>query len=332
MARQQIEVLQALFLEQGFAEKTLKIQGERVYRVQIGGLRHYRRGNSKIYKSLTTFLSQVLPENKFLTDWKMKMAAELGGKSEMEGYVEKTAGYGSALHIAGADFVREAGVVWSDFEYKALQMLQAAEIPPETLEYALPELTRDFAALLQFFYDYNVEVLAVELPAWTRHGVATLLDFVVEMDAKFYQKTPEDKRKRHRAIINIKSGKKGFFEPHVFQLVGERLMFNETYGKALGYEIEEVYNWAPNAWNDAPSYKIKNQTATISAGKMDRQFQLYLDLGKLRGVLTEPSKLFAVFTGRTAVGENPTAALQMLGYDKFSKLKIKKHNADQKAV
>lgn len=328
---QQIEILKALFLEQGFSEKTQKIQGEKVFRVQIGGMRHYKRENGRVYKSLTTFLSSVMPENRYLTTWKMNMAAELGGKDQADEYVNKTADYGTALHIAVADYCRNSGVEWAQFEQQAFEMLIDTGMSSETAEYALPEFVKDFAGLIQFFHDYRVETIAVEIPVWIDEGVATLIDLVVEMDAKNYDETPPEKRKRHRAIINLKSGKKGFYESHIMQLVGERKMFNAVYSGVLGYEIEHVYNFAPTDWKTKPGYKIKNQTETIGFDNMVEQFDLFLKIGKARKVLDTPSKMFPVFIGKTAYGQDPCEALKMMSYDEFSNLKIANH-ADQKEV
>ena len=326
----EIELLKALFLEQGFEQKTLKIQGEKVYRVQIGGLRHYRRESGQIYKSLTTFLNAVMPANRNLENWKMNMAAELGSREAVDEYVGKTADYGTALHIATADYCRMNGVDWIEFEQRAYYMLQDAGLSTDSIEYALPEFIRDFASLVQFFHDYRVTVLAVEIPVWMEEGVATLIDLVVEMDAKNYDKTPIDKRERHHAIINLKSGKKGFYESHIMQLVGERMMFNQLYAESLGFEIEHVYNLAPSDWKEKPAYKIKNQTETIGFDNMVDQFGLFLQIGKARKVLTPPSKKYPVFTGRTEYGANPCDALTMHTYDEFSRLKIEKHHANNK--
>lgn len=322
---QEIELLKALFVEQGFSEKTQRIQGEKVYRVQIGGMRHYRRESGRIYKSLTTFLSSVMPENKFLTTWKMNVAAELGGKKQVDEFVGKTADYGTALHIACADFCRNNGVTWAEFETQALQMLMDCGLSVESIEYAMPEFIRDFAAIVQFFHDYRVRVIAVEIPVWIDEGVATLIDLVVEMDAKNYDKTPDEKRVRHRAIINLKSGKKGFFETHLMQLVGERMMFNAVYAGVLGYEIEQVYNLSPTDWRTKPAYNLKNQTPEIENKNMVDQFRLFLELGKARGVLRVPVKTFQVFTGRTEYGDDPCKNMTTMTYDDFSRLKISEH-------
>ena len=328
--QKEVELLKSLFLEQGFEQKTLKIQGEKVYRVQIGGLRHYKRESGQIYKSLTTFLNAVMPSNRHLDNWKMNMAAELGSREAVDEYVSKTADYGTALHIAVADYCRDNGVDWQQFEQQAFCMLQESGLSAESIEYALPEFIRDFAGLIKFFHDYRVTVLAVEIPVWMEEGVATLIDLVVEMDAKNYDKTPVEKRDRHHAVINLKSGKKGFYESHILQLVGERMMFNQLYAESLGFEIEHVYNFAPADWKEKPAYKIKNQTETIGFDNMVEQFNLFLQIGKASKVLSAPSKKYPVFSGRTEYGANPCDALTMHTYDEFSKLKIEKHHADSK--
>ena len=319
----QIEILHALFQQPEFAAKTAKIQGEKIYRVEIAGLRHYRRESGRVYKSLTTFLDAVMPSNRFLNSWRENMAAELGSAEKAAEYVQKTADYGTALHIAVAEYCRNAGVDWQDFELWAHNQLQASGMQNGTLAAAHAELIRDFAALLQFFYDYQVEVIAVELPVWLDSGVATLVDLVVEMNEKNYVDTPPEKRKRCRAIINLKSGKKGFFESHVFQMDGERRMFNETYGPVFG-QIQNVFNIAPNDWKDTPTYKLKNQTSDADA--IADEFELLLKIGAKRGVLSSPSRKFSVFSGRTEYGANPSDALKIYGYDEFSKLKIEKAN------
>jgi len=319
---QQVELLKALFQQPGFAEKTAKIQGEKIFRVEIGGLRHYRRESGRVYKSLTTFLDAVMPANKFLQKWKEKMAADLGGAEQATEYVQATADYGTALHIAVSEYCRNNGVDWSEFEQWSFQHLGDSGFKNGTLQSAHAELINDFASMLQFFHDYRVEVIAVEIPVWLDCGVATLIDLVVEMDAKNYDKTPIDQRKRIKSIIKLKSGKKGFFETHIFQLEGERRMFNETYGAIFG-EIKSVFNLAPNDWKDKPTYKLKDQTEEANA--ITEQFSLFVQIGKSRGVLSVPTKKFSVFAGKTGYGENPTDAIKTYDYNEFSLLKIKEN-------
>ena len=291
---------------------------ERIYRVEIAGNRHYRRESGRLYKSLTTFLSAVMPQNRFLQTWREKMAADLGSAEKAAEYVQATADYGTLLHIAVADYSRFGGVEWQAFDTFVFEYLQNMKLEPGALAAAQKEVTKDFASILQFFHDYNVRVLAVEIPCFSEHGIATLVDLVVEMDSKNYDKTPAEKRERHRAIINLKSGKKGFFEEHIFQLAMERAMFNETYQE----DITEVYNLAPSDWKDKPTYKLKNQTDEIEAQKIEQQLYHFIELGKIRGVLSSPKKPVHVFTGKTEYGANPTDNLKTYQYNDFVNLKL----------
>lgn len=320
-----IEAVNALFLAADFKNQTLKITGEKVFRVQVGNLRHYRRGSSgRIYKSLTTFISQVMPRNKWLENWRANLAAELGGSDKADEYVEATADYGSGLHIATADYCRNNGVVWADFEQWAFDYLTASGFKNGTLNAAFGELTKDFASMLQFFHDYSVDVIAVEIPVFLKDGIATLLDLVVEMNEKAYtDKTPPEKRKRIKAIVNIKSGKKGFYSEHLMQLEGERRMFNQTFSKSVGYTIDNVFNLAPSDWQTVPTYKIVNQTKAIAAAKIPDLFTLKLKEADLYGILGEPDKSYPVFIGATAYGESPATAMKMMNYKSFTEMKIK---------
>ena len=312
------EQLAPLYVSPEFEQSAGKIYGEKVFRVEVGGLRHYRRESGRVYKSLTTFLSAVMPKNRFLDSWRENMTADLGGTAQMKEWMDVVADYGTALHIAVADYCRNRGVNWLEMEDWAFNYLSGMGLKNGTMQAALSELTKDFASLVQFFHDYRVAVIAVELPVFLNDGVATLIDLVVEMDAKNYEATPVEKRERAKAIINLKSGKKGFFEEHLLQLVGERRMFNETFAQQTGIEVAEVFNLAPTDWKEKPTYKLARQTKPIAEQGLERQFDLFLQLAKERGALSEPSRKFPVFSGVTKYGENPLDALKIMSYAEFT--------------
>jgi len=315
--QKQIEELAALYLAPEFEEQTRLIRGEKVFRVEVGGMRHYRRENGRIYRSLTTFLRSVMPPSQHLTKWREKMTAELGSTEAVTEWMQNVADYGTALHIMVADYCRNGGVNWKEAEDWAFGYLQQMGLKATTLSMAHTELIKDFASLLQFFHDYDVKVLAVEIPVFLDCGIATLVDLVVEMNALQYTDTLPEKRKRVRRIINLKSGKKGFFEEHLLQLVGERAAFNETFAAQAGFKVENVANLAPSDWRDAPTYKFKDQTKGIVEGLLDQQFFNFVDLAKLRGVLSVPSKKYPIFIGFTAFGQSPVDQMRLLDYSEF---------------
>ncbi len=324
-----IEQLTPLYVAPEIEAKIATITRQKIYRVEIGAGRHYRNEGGQTFKSITTFLDEVMPTNRFLQSWRESKIEQLGTVEAAKDFVQATADYGTALHIAVADFCRKGGVNWLDFSDWAFEYLaKSVGLSGHSLHAGIEELTRDFAAIIQFLHDYECRVLAVEIPVFSSHGFATLIDLVVEMNEKMYtDKTPKENRKRIVASGNLKSGKKGFYESHIFQLCGERMAFNETYGKALGYNITEVFNLAPTEWKKEPGYKYKNQTSAIDETTIAAQFDLFLNTAKLRGVLGPPSKKFTIFEGVTAYGKSPIEQMRTIEYDEFAQIRIEQANA-----
>lgn len=314
-----IESLTPLFVEPGFEAMAGQIVRQKVYRVEIGAGRHYRNEAGETFKSITTFLDAVMPPNFFLKKWRESKIEELGTVQAATDFVQATADFGTGLHIATADFCRDGFVDWMKFEAWVFDYLIGMGLDAHTLNAGAEELTRDFAAIVQFLADYEVRVLAVEIPVFSSDGYATLIDLVVEMNAmKYTDKTEPDKRKRIKAGINLKSGKKGFYETHLFQLIGERRAFNETYGHAVGFELVEMWNLAPTDWRKEPNYKAERQTEKFVEHGLEKQFDLFVQLAKLRGVLGKPSKNFTIFEGRTEYGHSPVGNLVVMNYDQFA--------------
>jgi len=319
----QIEALSPLYLDDQFGKNVERIASQKVFRVNIGAGRHYRNEAGETFKSITTFLSQTMPPNKFLNTWRENKIEELGSVDAAYEFVQSTADYGTGLHIAVADFCRNGFVDWVEFETFVYEYLMSVGFTNSTLHSAARELVNDFASMLAFVHQYEVKILAVEIPVFSSDGFVTLVDLVVEMNALNYtDKTPADKRQRIRAIVNLKSGKKGFFESHVFQLIGERRAFNETYSQTCGFQIEEVFNLAPSDWRKEPTFKLARQTKPIVERGLDEEFDLYVQVGKKKGILGRPTKQFPLFTGVTKFGGNPTEQLQILDYEQYAVIRL----------
>lgn len=80
-------------------------------------------------------------------------------------------------------------------------------------------------------------------------------------------KPKETKRQRRiRAIIDFKSGRKGFFPEHEVQLLAYKTMWNMHFEK---YPVEKVFNWSPKDWRGTtPTYNFKDQTESKNAQKL----------------------------------------------------------------
>lgn len=318
-----IESLCPLYLDPEFSKSIGRITQQKCFRVEIGAGRHYRNEAGQTFKSITTFLDAVMPPNKFLQKWRESKIEELGSVEKTYEFVQATADFGTALHIAVADYCRNGLVDWAQFEEFSVAYFIGMGLKDHTLYAAHEELTKDFASMMAFIHEYEVRILAVEIPVFSSDGYATLVDLVVEMNAlKYTEKTEKEKRQRIVAGINLKSGKKGFFETHLFQLIGERRAFNETYGKASGIELVEVFNLAPTDWRTEPTYKIARQTKPIEEQGLDAQFDLFVQIGKSRGILGKPTKNFTIFEGETMFGESPVQNLRTFTYDEFAQRRL----------
>lgn len=308
--------LTPLFVAPAFSNRIKLI--EVMWRYDFQNHRHYVRKNMSVYKSLTTFISAVESTPIHLNTWREGLIEDLGSSEKVDQFVDATASYGTASHELLAVAAREEKVDWKVFETMGKQMLIDQGLTGKPLAAAYKDLLNDTSCFLQFIHDYNVTILAVEIPCWIDEGIATLIDFVLTKDERKYEATPVSKRKRHNCIINWKTSRKGSFESHVLQLEGERRMFNNVYGKRFG-EITEVYNLAPTNWQDTPKYKLTHQTPKLSAdnGRLIKLFTNYLERAEINGILGEPKVKFKTFKGVTKLGESPINQLFFQDYKQF---------------
>jgi hypothetical protein len=120
------------------------------------------------------------------------------------------------------------------------------------------DLKKDILCFAQFMIDYNVRPLAIELILWHPDDMyAGAIDLVAEIDYK---------KSRITVIIDLKSGKKGFYESHEIQLVAYKEMFNIHFPDI---PIDKVYNWSPKDFRGiTPTYNFKDQTESRNACKL----------------------------------------------------------------
>lgn len=314
------ELVQAVYLSQ--QNQDLQIKGGNMRRLNAGTGRYYVNSDKEAFCSSTTFTGAVLPQSKHLDSWRMKMLQYLGSTQKVEEYVLATADYGTLLHIAVGEFCKTTkekplnlfeleGWFFSEF-YDVLKF------PKQVANAATDDIMKDFIAIVQFFHDYDCTVIAVELPVYFRTtevlgertinpcgGIATQIDFVVKM-----RKTPKSKE-YHNVLVNLKSGKSGFFDTHLYQLLAERDCYNARFGDVL--PIHEVANLAPNNWRTKPTYKFKLRTE--EADKAKAKYLNYLSVADIDGVLSPPSKSFLQWGGQISIGDNPTETITRVSFE-----------------
>lgn len=317
------ELVQAIFK----TDDRLLLEGQCMKRINLGNRRFYYH-DGHTFASSTTFVSSCMPEQRYLTSWREQKAAELGSQEKAQELVQSMADYGTLLHIAVGDYCREGKVDTNTLEnFFYTELTESYKFSHKLAVSATRQLKKDFAAILQFIYDYNVEVKAVELPVFfhthevmrdpipsvNRGGVATQIDFLVEMDAMNYQKTEDEKRKRITAIINLKSGS-SVFESHLYQIMAERDAFNCRFGELFG-KVQHIYNLAPKRWQTTPTYKLTNRTEQAIEKK--RQYYAMLMFGDAENILSAPVKPLYDIKGTLQLGKNPSDLVQEIHYGEY---------------
>lgn len=247
-------------------------QPEPLYRLDYKGKRMYYRfvdNKPEFYTSVTTFLHNQIPTSKYLLDWQREH-----GEDEM---LER-AHYGTFLHS-----IFETLLITKQYDLDKLpKMLQefSAKEKCEYKEEWVEELKKDALSLSQFIIDYKVKPIAVEIILYhPTDGYAGALDLVCEFDyeekgcfGEVYASgerkgQPKESKRTIRVvgILDLKSGRKGFYESHIAQLAAYREMWNLKYPEL---PIEKIFNLAPKGWDTKPAYSLKEQTYSKSILKL----------------------------------------------------------------
>ena len=269
-------------------ESKIKISAvEKLWRRNSGRKRFYVDSDGHIYIGATGFLSKVLPSSPFLTDWKVKQA--LDGKDwKQEMY--KAADYGTAMHISIEYFCMKKKFTPQELKAYLIEKFPKWAITASELDWL--KLFKDMASWAQFVHEKNVFVHAIELPIKSReYGVASCIDLVLTLDFN---------KSRVVALLDAKSGKKGFFPSHRAQLELYKDMYNGSiYSQFL--PASHVFNWSPSDWRKSPKYKLENQTKNEFVGLIPN----LVELGKAYSVFPSQEATKLIFNGSFEFGKAP---------------------------
>jgi len=246
-----LEQLSSIF----FDVTNLKSQPSSLYRLDSSGHRYYYRFDENdepvFYTSVTTMIRNTLPTSPHLIKWLI----DKGGDSGKEEASER-AHYGTFLHIECAELMISGKYDLDKLQGKLQVYLLTHNIPYDRVSWT-EELKKDILSFGQFIIDRNVKPLAIEICLWhPTNYYAGAIDIVCSMDFN---------KKRINAIVDIKSGRKGFYESHEIQLHAYLDMWKIHFPDTI---IDKVFNWSPKAFRKTPTYNLKDQTDSRNAKKL----------------------------------------------------------------
>lgn len=249
-----VEEIRAVY----FNADALKEPAYRVFQLNSDGYRYYYRfnpdGTPEFYPSVTTLLKQVMPTPAALLDW---MVAN--GK---EGSTEKrdiAAAYGTFMHGEFEKLIINRRYDFDNVPATLLAYMEREHVPESLFSQWLVKVRKDVLAFAQFVKDYNVKPLAVEIGlVHPKFRYAGCLDLPCVMTVSKMAET-------FTALVDFKSGRKGFYEEHELQLHLYREMWNVNYPEM---PVARVFNFSPKDWRTKPTYNLKDQTDSVNARKL----------------------------------------------------------------
>ena len=249
-----VEEMKAVF----FDKNALIEPSYRVFQLNSKGHRYYykydEQGEPIFYPSVTTILAQTLPKSPFLVSW---IADK--GEEEAERYKAERAAYGTFMHAQFEDLLINRSYDLDSLKSRLKDYIDEKSLPMDFIYYA-DELKKDVLAFAQFVLDYDVRPLAVEIAL-----VSEINHYAGMIDCPCTMKLSPKKDERINAIVDFKSGRKGFYEECEIQLHLYKKMWEENFPDQ---PIERLYNFSPKDWRKKPSYNLKDQTDSVNAEKI----------------------------------------------------------------
>jgi hypothetical protein len=206
-------------------------------------------GEVKFYHGITSILKAQMPTPFALIKWIADNGVE-GGRELRD----EAAAYGTAMHIVFASFLTD-GVY--DFD-------RAWGTIPNWKDEWKANLQSDLLAFAAFCQAHQVKPLMIEaLLRSERYGFACTVDLVCSMrvgsgaNGAILKKDGEGEQ--IIAVVDFKSGRKGFYDSHAAQAVACLYAYNEN---GVGPSATRAFNWAPKDWvGSSPTWTLKEQTS-----------------------------------------------------------------------
>lgn len=265
------EEMKALF----FKKEALREPEYRLYRLDGNNYRYYYRfldnGDVEFYPSVTTMLGQVMPTSPYLIEWMLDNGRETANEKR-----DLAAAYGTFMHGEFEKLAINRSYDFGKTDAALMQYLERENLPVEKVfgEWS-DKIRKDILSFAQFMMDWGVIPLAVEVslyhPYFHYAGCVDMVCFMTTPNAERNEDgtlvKPED---TFLAVVDFKSGRKGFWEDHEIQLHLYRLMAEANFN----CPVERVFNFSPKDWRKKPTYNLKDQTEAGSRLKIPYLLEL----------------------------------------------------------
>lgn len=261
-----------------------------LYRFNKGGKRFYFdliNDEIKLFPSVTSLIDKVCPFPKNVV---IELVDREGGSKEYYKFMRTKAAYGTIMHICINKYLTSG----KDYETRSLtqatienvieEICDKSRVAPHKYKYWADEIKADVRCLIMFLVEHRFEPVLIEGTGYfanENYWFAGAMDLIGYMDivvkgffGEVYKSgvnkdMPKESKKTERvlALVDWKSGKKGFFPAHAIQLKMYSMIAQE-----IGLNIQRMFNVAPN--ETSTSFKLKDQTDCVT----DREIEAILEL------------------------------------------------------
>jgi hypothetical protein len=210
-----------------FSKDAILPQSESIFRLDIGmGERAYFKakedGSITCSDSVTTIIKRYHAPEIGITMWNRKM----GDKAES--FLFEAAEYGRFMHIVFNTLIRGKSISFSNDglflfikDYIDSQNISIWQIDVPTW---IRKIRQDIIGFLTWYRDYKVKPIALEY-VFVNEDFSGAIDFVCSI---------EDVSGRYDAIVDFKSGRKGFYSEYAVQLSGYKDGWNLEQKRKIG--------------------------------------------------------------------------------------------------
>lgn len=262
-----------------FDQDALIEQPDKVYRLDAKGKRYYytfdENDKPVFYLSTTSFIHASLPTSPQLIEWIANK-----GYEESQKYMNERADYGTFLHIELSKLLINKSYDLDGVEEKLAKYIQDNNLKDINFDNWSSDIKKDILAYAAWMIEYDVKPLAVELILVDNDmKIGGAIDLACELTieekgffgevyksgANAGQPKESKQSRRVRAIVDTKSGRKGFYESHEIQLEAYRIMWNKKFPEK---QVEKIFNWSPKEWRTEPGFNFKDQSNSKNLGKL----------------------------------------------------------------